>query len=115
MWADSRVDQVRSALKSRRALAAIVCAIACPASAFPQAVAGTITEAISGARVAGAAIVLYDSGKRLIGAVKSDSSGAYSIAAPAGFYLLSVQKSGLVRIDTEVFQLFPDSMVRRNF
>lgn len=96
-------------------LGVVLGAIACPTSAFSQSVAGTITEAASGARVVGAAIILYDSERRLKGAVKTDSSGAYSIAAPAGFYLLSVQKSGLVTIDTEMFQLFPGSVVRRNF
>lgn len=93
------------------ATAFLATALARPATLSSQSIVGTVTERSSGTAIMGAAVILHDAKRTVKGAVTSNAEGTYSIVVPsAGSYYLSVQKSGLTSIETEMFKISSDSV-----
>jgi hypothetical protein len=80
-----------------------------------QSISGTVKEATTQSAVSDAVILLLGADKHLKTAVRSTSDGKYVIAAPApGEYYLSLQKTGLTTINTELIKV-GTAPIERNF
>jgi hypothetical protein len=108
----------RLVAQTLRLVPALVSAFAMvyPSASAGQIISGTVREKSSQAGVGDAVVILFDADKKLRSAVRSTPQGTYAITAPSpGLYSLSVQKSGLTTINTEIFRLVGTSSIVRDF
>ena len=77
------------------------------APAVAQAVSGRLVEEGTGRPIAGASVVLLDTGAIVRGEARTDSAGAWSIPVPgwSGWYRVRVHREGYATVETAPFQL----------
>lgn len=81
-----------------------------------QTVEGVILEKASGTPIPGAIVLLMDANGKIKAFTQSAADGSYSVKAPArGTYRISLQKSGLISIDTPFFEISADEIIKRTF